>query len=149
MQKTIRMLVLVALVFFSSLAIKAEEDEFVVGMECNYAPYNWQSQTETAYSVALDGSGYCDGYDVRIAQDIADSLNKKLVIKRIAWDGLQAALDSGEIDAIIAGMTANEDRENGIDFTTPYYDTDMVMIVRKDDELADAGNVDRNGHVAG
>ena len=141
MQKTIRMLVLVALVFFSSLAIKAEEDEFVVGMECNYAPYNWQSQTETAYSVALDGSGYCDGYDVRIAQDIADSLNKKLVIKRIAWDGLQAALDSGEIDAIIAGMTANEDRENGIDFTTPYYDTDMVMIVRKDDELADATSI--------
>ena len=85
MQKTIRMLILVALVFFSSLAIKAEEDEFVVGMECNYAPYNWQSQTETTYSVALDGSGYCDGYDVRIAQDIADSLNKKLVIKRIAW----------------------------------------------------------------
>ena len=47
------------------------------------------------------------------------------------------ALENDEIDAIIAGMTKNEDREEGADFTTPYYDSKgMIMIVRKDSEEA-------------
>ena len=54
-------------------------------------------------------------------------------IKKLALNGLQPALESGEIDAIIAGMTADEEREKGIDFTTPYYQSEMVMIVRGDD----------------
>lgn len=112
------------------------EDTFVVGMECNYAPFNWQTTEQTETSVSLGGAGYADGYDVMIAQKIADKLGKKLEIKKLSWDGLQPALESGTIDAIIAGMTADADRENGIDFTTPYYESEMTMIVRKDDECA-------------
>lgn len=111
-----------------------KDDSFTVGMECNYAPFNWQTNKESDTSVSLGGAGYCDGYDVMVAQKIADKLGQTLEIKKLAWDGLQPALDSGEIDAIIAGMTANEDREKGIDFTTPYYESEMVMIVRKGDE---------------
>lgn len=108
---------------------------FTVGMECNYAPFNWQTSVETETSVSLGGdAGYCDGYDVRVASAIADSLGKELVVKKISWDGLTPALNAGEIDAIIAGMTANEEREQGIDFTTPYYSSEMVMIVRSSDE---------------
>lgn len=110
-----------------------KNDTFVVGMECNYAPFNWQTTKQTETSVSLQGAGYADGYDVIIAQKIADKLNKKLVIKKLSWDGLQPALESGTIDAIIAGMTADEKRENGIDFTTPYYQSEMTMIVRKGD----------------
>lgn len=118
-----------------------DSDKFVVGMECNYAPYNWQTSTETESSVSLGGAGYCDGYDVMISQSIADALGKELQIKKLDWDGLAPALDNGAIDAIIAGMTADEKREAGIDFTTPYYDSDMVLIVRKDDALANAKNI--------
>lgn len=57
-------------------------------------------------------------------------------MKKISWDGLQPALDSGEIDAIVAGMTANKKREKGIDFTTPYYESETVMIVRADSDMA-------------
>ncbi len=111
-------------------------DTFVVGMECAYAPFNYQVSEPTETSVAIDG-GYCDGYDVMIARSIAESLGKELVIKKISWNGLTPALQTGEIDAIIAGMTANEDREEGIDFTDPYYDSHgMIMIVRADSEEA-------------
>jgi len=108
-------------------------------MECGYAPFNWQTSSETDTSVALDqaGAGYCDGYDVMMSKAIADNLGKDVVIKKISWDGLQPALESGEIDAIIAGMTASEEREEGIDFTTPYYESEgMVMIVKKDSDQA-------------
>ncbi|MBP3853800.1 MAG: transporter substrate-binding domain-containing protein, partial [Erysipelotrichaceae bacterium] len=116
----------------------AEDDKtFTVGMECAYQPFNWQTSEETETTAELqDGSGYCDGYDVVIAKKIADDMDMDLQVKKIAWDGLQPALDSGEIDAIIAGMTQNKEREEGIDFTTPYYESDTVMIVRKDSEMA-------------
>lgn len=110
-----------------------EKTEFVVGMECGYAPFNWQASEESDTTVSLGNAGYADGYDVQIAKKIADELGLKLVIKKISWDGLPVSLQSGEIDAIIAGMTANAEREEGVDFTTPYYDSEgMIMIVRKD-----------------
>ena len=116
-------------------------DTFVVGMECNYAPFNWQIGQQTETSVSIGGAGYCDGYDVMVATEIASTLGKELEIKKLEWDGLQPALESGEITAIIAGMTANEDREQGIDFTTPYYESEMVMIVRADDALVQATSI--------
>lgn len=115
----------------------AEKEKFIVGMECGYAPFNWQTSTASDTTVSLGNAGYADGYDVQIAKKIADDLGMELVIKKIAWDGLPVALQEGEIDAIIAGMTANDEREEGIDFTTPYYDSEgMIMIVRKDSEEA-------------
>ncbi len=114
-----------------------EDNQFVVGMECNYAPFNWLSSNQTDSSVALEGSGYADGYDVMIAQNIADQLGMELVIKQITWDSLLPSLQSGDVDAVIAGMTANEIREESADFTTPYYDSQgMIMIVRKDSDQA-------------
>ena len=115
----------------------ANDTTFTVGMECAYAPFNYQVSEASDSAVAIEGGGYCDGYDVMVAQRIADSLGQELEVRMIAWNGLQVALDSGEIDAIIAGMTANEEREQGIDFTSPYYDSHgMIMIVRADSEEA-------------
>ncbi|MGM9959919.1 MAG: transporter substrate-binding domain-containing protein [Allobaculum sp.] len=121
----------------SSTSATADADTFTVGMECNYAPFNWQQTDPSDTAVELgSGAGYCDGYDVMISRDLADALGKKLVVKKIVWDGLQPALESGEIDAVIAGMTANDEREEGMDFTTPYYSSEMVLIVPKDSEVA-------------
>lgn len=109
-------------------------DTFTVGMECNYAPFNWTQLEQTDTSVALgDGVSYGDGYDVVMASAIAEKLGKTLVIKKTAWDGLEPALSSGEIDAVIAGMTATPERAKNADFTSPYYESDMVIIIRGDD----------------
>ncbi len=113
-----------------------EKTVFVVGMEVDYAPFNYALASASETSVSIDG-GYADGYDVMIAQAIADELGMELEIRKISWNGLPVALEAGDIDAIIAGMTANEEREEGIDFTTPYYDSKgMIMIVRADSEMA-------------
>ena len=110
------------------------KEKFVVGMECNYAPFNWQSTEQTDTSVAIGGAGYCDGYDVRVARYVAEQLDREIEVKKVSWEGLQPALNSGEIDAVIAGMTADDKRRAGMDFTTPYYESEMVMIVRKSDK---------------
>lgn len=114
---------------------------FTVGMECNYAPFNWTQVESDDYSVALEGAGYAGGYDVMMAKTLADKMGATLVIKKLAWEGLEPAVTSGEIDAIIAGMTATPERKENADFTTPYYESEMVCIVRADDPLAKASSL--------
>ena len=114
-----------------------------VGMECNYAPFNWTQieSSDTAVLIAGGNAGYCDGYDVAIARLLASELDYDLVIKKIEWDGLPIAIANDEIDLIIAGMTDTEDRRVSLDFTTPYYVSDMVLIVRADSRYAKAKSI--------
>lgn len=109
-----------------------EMEEFRVGMECGYAPFNWTQLGDANGGVAIDGaSEYAGGYDVEIAKKIADGLGKKLVIVKTEWDGLLPALTSGKIDAIIAGMSPTAERKETIDFTDNYYKSNLVMVVKK------------------
>lgn len=139
---TLLLFVFTLIVPVSVVHAETSKDTFVVGMECNYAPFNWTQVSETKTSVPLEGGGYADGYDVTIARQIADYLGKELVIKKMSWDGLEPALQSGTIDAVIAGMTDTADRRKRVDFTDTYYESQMVLIVRKGDPLEKATSLD-------
>ena len=122
----------------SAASIFGEDGVFTVGMECNYPPFNWTQVEGDEYSVALEGAGYAGGYDVVMAMALAEAMGVELQVKKLSWEGLEPAVTSGEIDAIIAGMTATPERKENADFTTPYYESEMVCIVRGDDALASA-----------
>lgn len=114
-----------------------------VGMEADYAPYNWTTNEANATEFAYPISGsdaLADGYDVRMAEAIADQLGVELEIKKVGWDGLIPGVQSGSIDAIIAGMSPTEERQEQIDFTDAYHEDniDMVVVVNKDSDYADA-----------
>lgn len=114
----------------------------VVGMECAYAPYNWAQATSNEYaSVRLDNGTYADGYDVQIAKRIAEALGVELVIKPIEWNGLTSALNSRQIDMIIAGMSPTEDRRLSVDFTNTYLDSELVIVVKKGSAYASATKI--------
>lgn len=110
---------------------KQEKGEFRVGLECAYAPFNWTQQDDSNGAMPIEGGGYAGGYDVEIAKIIAEGLGKDLVIVKTAWEGLPQALQSGTIDAIIAGMSPTAERKETIDFTENYYKSDLVMVVKK------------------
>ena len=117
--------------------------QLIVGMECAYAPYNWTTSTPSDTTVPISNSqgSYADGYDVQIAKLIAAELGVELVIKAIEWDGLIPALESGEIDMIIAGMSPTEERKLSIDFSNTYFDSNLVMVVKKDSAYAGASSI--------
>ncbi|MGM9945133.1 MAG: transporter substrate-binding domain-containing protein [Lysinibacillus sp.] len=103
-----------------------------VGMEAGYPPFNWTQQDDSNGALKIDGSAeYAGGYDVEIAKKVAEGLGKELVIVKMAWDGLVPALQSGVVDAIIAGMSPTEERKESIDFTENYYTSDFVIVVKK------------------
>ena len=120
----------------------SEALEFRVGLEANYAPFNWTQSKETETSVPLASGGYADGYDVQIAKIIAEKLGRKLVLVKTEWDGLTLSLTSGKIDAIIAGMSPTAERAVTIDFTEPYYESDLVVVVNKDSKYASATSLE-------
>ena len=61
------------------------EGTFRVGMECNYAPYNWTQANASKYAVEIEGGGgYADGYDVQIARKIAEGLGKEISVEHLA-----------------------------------------------------------------
>ena len=131
---------MLAIVMLMSAAACAET--LRVGMECNYAPYNWTQAAESADAVALAGGGYADGYDVRIAKRICEIMGCDLEIVKTEWDGLIPSLTSGTIDCIIAGMSPTEERKFTIDFTDSYYDSDLVIVVKKDGAYANATSLE-------
>lgn len=115
--------------------------KLVVGMECAYAPYNWSQTTENEYTVEIQDGLYADGYDIQIAKKLAEHLGVELEIKPMEWDGLIPALENGQIDVIIAGMSPTEDRKLSIDFSDTYFDSNLVMVVKKDSQYANAEKI--------
>lgn len=117
----------------------AESDAFVVGMEAGYPPFNWTQNDDSNGAVKIDGAdGYANGYDVQMAQKVADGLGKELVIVKTEWDGLVPALVSSKIDAIVAGMSPTDERKEAFDFSDSYYTTELVMVVKSDGAYANA-----------
>lgn len=110
-----------------------KEDTIVIGMEADYAPYNWSTSVSTDFTHPIHGrNDYADGYDVQIAKLIAAGLGKKLVIKAIGWDGLPPAVQSGQIHLLLAGMTPTPERSKTLLFTNEYYRAEPVIVLRKD-----------------
>lgn len=144
-------LVLLVLLFGVTLFACQSEDQFdlddktsiVVGLEAAYAPFNWATPTQNEFTVSITGQAgfYADGYDVVMAQRIADALGLNLVIKAYGWDGLIPALNAGEIDLIIAGMSPTTERALTVNFSEEYYRSEQVMVVRVDGSYADATSI--------
>jgi len=118
------------------------EDTFVVGLEAAYPPFNWTQSDDSNGAVPIDGSSeYAGGYDVEIAKKVAEGLGKELVIVKTGWDGLVPSLQSGKIDAIIAGMSPTAKRREQIDFTDTYYTSELVLVVKNGGAYDDASSI--------
>lgn len=156
MKKLVALLLSVMLVAaFSFTAVSCGKDEentydgvLKVGMECAYQPFNWTQYDNSNGAVAISGKSgqYANGYDVIIAKKIAAALNYKLEIYAYEWDSLIPAVESGALDFIIAGMSPTDERKEIIDFSVNYYESNLVVVVRKDGAYANANSLaDFNG----
>ena len=120
-----------------------ESNQLRVGMECAYAPSNWQESAATDTNVPVENvaGAYAEGYDVQIARILADQLGKELVIVKLSWDGLIDALNQGQIDAIIAGMMDTAERRESINFSEPYRETTYGLMVLADSPYLNATSI--------
>lgn len=143
--KKITALILSLMLMFSLTACGGGKDDdkvLRVAMECGYAPYNWTQSTDANGAVQIaDSKDYAYGYDVMMAKKIADELGYKLEIVKSDWESLIPAVQSGDVDCVIAGQSITSERLEKVDFTEPYYYASIVTLTKKDSPYANAKGV--------
>ena len=100
-------------------ASESEDNTLIVGTEAGFAPYEYMEGDKVV------------GIDMDIAQAIADSMGKDLVIKNMDFDGALLAVQKGTIDFVAAGVSVDADRDKVMDFSTEYVDSTEVVVVNK------------------
>lgn len=126
------------------LSIPGTEDGVLtVGMECQYAPYNWTQLTDDngAVPIANNPGSYANGYDVMIAKEICDTYGWELEIMALEWGGLTPALNAGTIDVAIAGQSMTAERMAEVDMAGPYYYATIVCMTTKNSDNAKATSI--------
>lgn len=119
-----------------------EDGVLTVAMECSYAPYNWSQPDDSNGAVPIKGSNeYANGYDVMMAKKICEELGCELEIVRLKWDSLVPAVQTGQVDAVIAGQSMTEERSEQVDFAGPYYYASIYCVTKADSPLANAKGI--------
>ncbi|MDD3902748.1 MAG: ABC transporter substrate-binding protein [Sphaerochaeta sp.] len=96
-----------------------------------YPPFNYMTD-----------AGEVIGFDVDVAQEIADRLGKTLEYKTTAWDGIVEGLRAKRYDGILGSMGITPEREERVDFSIPYYYSGPQLIVRKDSGINGPSDLD-------
>jgi len=122
--------------------VTVERQVLRVGMECAYAPFNWSQESDTlpdgTKALPIKGTDYyAYGYDVMVAQKIAEILNMDLEIYKVEWASIGLGLDVGDYDCIIAGMGYTPARAELYEFTSEYYLRGMSITVNANGKFAD------------
>lgn len=98
-------------------------NELIMVTEAGFAPYEFYENGEIV------------GVDVEIAKEIASSMNKKLVVKDVAFDSIINEIKSGKADFAAAGMSITKERLEEVDFTIEYAISNQVVVVKKGSNL--------------
>lgn len=102
----------------STLTKIQKSGKLVVGTSPGYLPFEM-----------IDTNGDFVGYDVDIAKAIGEALGVEVEFKQFEFAGLIPALQTGDIDIIIAAMTIRGDRALAVSYSDPYYATGQVLMV--------------------
>ncbi|MCG6902462.1 MAG: transporter substrate-binding domain-containing protein [Rhodobacter sp.] len=104
--------------------------------------------TENAYpplQFVEPGTGNAVGWEYDAMAEIAARLNMTVEYENISWDAMIPAVSEGQYDLGMTGITIRDDRAEVVDFSDPYMRSEMVMMVRGDeDRFSDAASFAAN-----
>ncbi len=119
-----------------------------------------ESETETKTIVAGTAPGFPPfemkdgeelvGFDIDLLEAVvAETAYELTEWQEFGFDSLSPALQNDKIDVIAAAMTINDDRDETIDFTDPYYDANQAILVASGSGVAAESMADLEGNVLG
>jgi arginine/lysine/histidine transporter system substrate-binding protein len=101
----------------------APEPTLSMSTSADYKPYEFHD-TST-------GKDTITGFDIDVANAIAQKLHFQIKISDMDFDGLIGALQAGRADFVIAGMTPTDKRKQSVDFSDIYYQATNVILTKK------------------
>lgn len=141
MKKGIRIIAFMVALITLTLTLTACEEKkdpnkIIFGTNAEFPPFEFVVNGEGTI-------GEFDGIDIAIADLIAKDNGKTAEIQNMEFDSLLIALENGQVDAVIAGMSVDPERAEKVDFSIPYYKATQVMIVPENSTITKAE--DMNG----
>ena len=133
-------IVLVLMFAFAAVAEESTITKIVFGTNPEFPPFEYVV-SEDGVAFGANGEQY-DGIDMAIVAKIGEMLGCEVEIVNLEFDSLLIALENGQIDATIAGMTITEERKLSVDFASPYYLAAQVMIVPVDSDITCAADLE-------
>lgn len=125
----------------SAGAVKSgvEDGVLTIALECAYAPYNWAQDDDSNGAVPIKGSTqYANGYDIMMAKKLCEANGWELEVVQSDWDSLVPAVQTGTVDAVIAGQSMTAERAEQVDFAGPYFYASIVCVTKADSPYASA-----------
>jgi polar amino acid transport system substrate-binding protein len=113
-----RFLAFAAALLVAGSAIAA--DKLRIGTEGAYPPFN-----------QIDASGKLIGFDIDIAKALCAQMKAECEFVTQDWDGIIPGLLAKKYDAIVASMSATEERKKAVAFTDRYYSNKLRFIAKK------------------
>ncbi|HAM38494.1 MAG TPA: amino acid ABC transporter substrate-binding protein [Elusimicrobia bacterium] len=104
--------------YYSRLDYIIPLGEIRVAMTPEYVPFEYKNEKKEIV-----------GFDVDIAKKLAEKLGARLNIREYKWDDLLLVLKNGEVDIVISGMTRTLKRALDVNFTEPYFETGIVVLI--------------------
>lgn len=125
----------------ASLAEIQESGVLRVGTSADFPPYEFHT--------TIDGKDTIVGLDIEIVKKIAEDIGVELQIEDMQFDSLIPAMETNNIDMIIAGMSATEERKNSVDFSNSYYMATQNIVIRAEDKELYGSKDDFAGKIMG
>lgn len=107
-----------------SLSKIKSKGKLVVGLNAEFAPFEFHTM--------IDGKDTVAGFDLDLAKAVAKDMGVELEVKELAFDALLTALQNNQVDIVISGVSATEERRKSVDFSEPYYRGVQVLLTTKD-----------------
>jgi len=121
MKRTFAALLLGLVTTLFAAATPAQNRDLLVAVDTAFVPFSFKQ-----------GSRYT-GFDVEIWDAIAKELNLRYRLQPMDFNGILPGLQTRNIDVAIAGITIRADRQKVVDFSDPYYDSGLAILVRNDE----------------
>lgn len=82
------------------------------------------------------------GFDIDLANYIADELGYELEVTDMKFDGLIGALQNNRVDLVLSGMSATDKRTESVDFSTAYNHSGEMFVTLKDSEITSLEDIE-------
>lgn len=139
LKKTVILLSLMIMMLFAAGCGGSKDDKVLkVGTEPTFPPFEFTDEK----------SGKIDGFDIALITAMAEKAGYEVEVSSVAFDGLIAALQSGNIDIVASGMSITPEREESVLFSDPYIDAGLTIAVAKDNNNI-SGEADLKGKTVG
>ena len=105
-----------------------QKKELIVGTEPSFAPFEFPDGKD----------GEITGFDMDLIKAMAKKMGyEKVTIKGMGFDALFPAMNAGQIDVAMAGMSITEERKKQFLFTDPYYELHQAVVLPLGKEIKD------------